>query len=713
MYTSYASRADGKISNAAARNPNAISRPGLKSSLDKNIINQDIANNNWAPWCSGDQTPPNTNWYDWLVPDTILRHKRREEDHCAPLAPDISQSGIGVPTKDVARNKEEEKREELRKKYGDVDYGHCAEAKDWMEIGSCMCTITWRMPGRFPLAYCQTAPNMRPGRRREPESYRPLPPDTRPCWMVQPNPEDPVTRLCWKRNYNMQSKRYEYTAEPWEPSTEKRAPQFGNDNCRDSNYCYENSDLPGIHNTTAAIKNSEEPFTPCSKKPPWLQHVQKFVRAEEIAQPTPPPSEFVTKSGTLLGKLSEAFFSVPFYDVEHRRFRYTNGTEDMSKLKLHFNSKAPLPKPAPRLQKPKPPVKRPLVMPKVKSPPMTVVHPDYKPDYYKPFYDPCRPLIPITPKPAPQPKPTTKWSWFQIPRFTIFPRSPAVPGMNDSPCPPPREKTRRKVRRTRRLKRDDGEYLSSGDSESDGEEKLVDMRSLPEILAAPKKKHKKRRRPKNSDPTYRQHGVREDNRIEKGDLEMMRKSQVKDRNGCPDEEEEDPEKEKAKTKQTVKRIQGQAPPGAINGRETRPATRPATNELHTELGGNSNAVAAPPKKKVTFAPLPSRVRKRKDDDDSEYIPSPDHEKERQERKDVRYMGNRVDTGPFVEDEEEMRVEHQPKPIKQPMPIQPARTQVEPDPKDAGTPKSRAAARRKKIADEDRAFQPGRSSKFVF
>ncbi|KAK6539489.1 hypothetical protein TWF694_009711 [Orbilia ellipsospora] len=789
---------------AVGGRPRVIIRPGYKASPDKNFINESIINdgacNDWAPWRGGDMTP-NTRWYHWLIPTTYFRSRGRdkdldyfqilskeEEEAERTKAYDDARTKAAVKeaieraireAEEAARLEEERKRARLRQLYGDVDSGHCADSPGWMERGDCMCTVTWRMPGRFPHSFCENIHLLTRG-------YDGLlspkcSPDNRPCWVVQPDPEDPSTRLCWRRKYNDLAKRYEYVADTWQPQVEGQESEYHDHSDEVTAESYSGSfseylEPPGTPQYPDLMQQEEETFT-CSRKPPWLQHVQRFFRAEELASPAVPASQFITKTGTILGTFSSNFFAVPYYDVIQRRFKYTEGTLDWCNLKMKFKYKAPPPTPvAPKY---KPPVKKPLVMPTIKSPVAPIVHTDYKPDYYRPFYRPPEPVrFPVAPEPIIEKAPPVNRQLFQTPRFTVFPRSPEIPEIVDTPCPAPKKWAGRKVTRTRRVRKDDdGEYLPS--SESDSEEEVLEFKATPATPVPKKKKKKKKKRRRlrrNSDPTYRQHGVRENNRIEKGDLAMMHQEEAWD--DSEDEDEEPPKAPKAIRKPAGKGKQNMNFPPVNNKR----GITVAKSVGHKVEMGNSDPkpiVPPTPQKRVMFvqpkiaAPHPINVQRRRGSDDGAYKPFQDPEEARIERQDVRDMEKQVDRGskeqPKATNYEEKKEEKLKKPvaiatkptklepkIERPKPVpkfmQPlskllpkplAESKLEPkldlkpqldfkpepeskseldlEPELKAKPgpetdelaakKRPTSTRRRRVADEDRAFQPGR--RFVF
>ncbi|KAF3207005.1 hypothetical protein TWF679_008564 [Orbilia oligospora] len=633
------------------------------------------------PWRYGSMTPPNR-WYDRFVPKSIKR------THISKNLGANKSEEMEAQT-ESEREAEIERREFLKKEYGDVDCGHCSASEEWTERGTCMCTLTWRLPGRFPRSFCETICNgivVRTGMEAPPvesplvESPKEEERSPGPCWEVKPDPSEPETRLCWVKQYNPRSQRYEYVAKPWRPPEEDDEDE-AHDYCHETlgqngMYRYENRPeheyVPGSSTPRGAREEEvQSPFS-CGRKPPWLQHVHRFVRAEELDSPLPPASQFISKNGTILGKFSEGYFKIPYYDPEGRKFRYAEPrTIDMRNLKLDFRSTAPPPKPvAPRRPKMLP--ERPLVMAQKKEP-VQIRVPKYDPT---PRYEPPPIRISVKPKPKPKPKSTPKpriENPYHSPRFVVFPPS-SKNRQDDTPCPPPRKP---KVT----LNDDDKEYQPTGGEES--EEREVESSSHPPV---PKKTVKKKRR--NSDPTYKQHGVRENNKIEKSDLQQMKNEEVVSGGQS---------KEKPLAPRPVKPKPDFKPkPILKNGKGENTEPILSKNKCHN-VGEVPSKVSRSKGKtggsqRNDLSHLKAPAPKEKANKDGECIPVRDREEERRERFDILDMKKRVDK----EAEKETRSEggsdseQSDKKGESLNPVKPQKKTV-----------------RKRKAPEDRAYRPGR------
>ncbi|KAF3276584.1 hypothetical protein TWF970_006177 [Orbilia oligospora] len=578
-------------------------------------------------WRYGSITPPNR-WYDRFVPKSIKRtqvSKNLEANKSKEMEAQIESE----------REAEIERREFLKKEYGDVDCGHCSASGEWTERGTCMCTLTWRLPGRFPRSFCETICDgivVRTGMEVPPvesppvESPKEEERSPEPCWEVKPDPSEPETRLCWVKQYNPRSQRYEYVAKPWRPPEEgDESEDEAHDYCHETlgqngMYRYENRPeheyVPGSSTPRRVREEVQSPFS-CGRKPPWLQHVRRFVRAEELDSPPPPASQFISKNGTILGKFSEGYFKIPYYDPECRKFRYAEPrTIDMRNLKLDFTSTAPPPKPvAPRRPKMLP--KRPLVMAQRKEPVQ-----------------------------------------IRVPKYDPTPRKPKVT-----------------------LKDDDKEYQPTGGEES--EEREVESPSRPRV---PKKTVKKKRR--NSDPTYKQHGVRENNKIEKSDLQQMKNEEVV--NGGQS-------KEKPSAPRPVKPKPDFKPKSILKngkGENTKPILSKNkwhnVGEVPSKVSKSKEKTGRSQQNNLSHPKTPAP--KEKASKDGEYIPVRDREEERRERLDILDMKNRVDK----EVEKETRSEG-------------GSDSEQSDNKGESSnlvkPQKKTVRRRK--APEDRAYKPGR------
>ncbi|KAF3934141.1 hypothetical protein ABW20_dc0101153 [Dactylellina cionopaga] len=671
-------------------------RPGLKSDPDRNIINNnnnnhhdDIVDSNRAPWRQGGMTPQGTSWYEWLIPETIRRRRNEQDLFDHPVLDD--EGKLNIPGKnqygdavlgfrDEECRTEEERRSELIELYGDVDSGHCADSQHWKEDSACMCSITTRMPGRYPHAFCETTQRGFLVRTIHDMNHEcldleeeELGGDGIPCWLFQPVSEEPATRLCWERNYNSQLKRHEYVAKErrGEPAASTVAstpaasvvglavaPQQLEYVANDDDYENDGKEFSSLDIGTpecnipqnVSCERHEEPFT-CSRKPPWLQHVRRFVRAEELEAPPSPSSDFVSKTGRMIGRFDPEFFKVPYYDAEYRGFRYTDGTTDMSKLRLKFNLNAPPPKPVvPRKEKPL--VKRLMAIPKVDEP---IVHPNFKPDPGKQWHFPEVIKVLERPRQSSFIRPP-----IEKPRYVVFPHSPEEP--DDTPCPPPRRWLGRPVPKTRRVKSEfDGGYLPSESPQSEEDIGMLEKTKL-SLPGVPKKKHRKRRR-KNSDPTYKQHGVRENNKIEKEDLKKMQKEKV----GYSDEADEFETPKKPVIKGIRKHF-----------------TRKGKVE----------------KKKVTFlepshkiAPHPNKGRLRRGSNDGEYVLFRNREEEERERQDIRNMKTQVDRN----------AEGDPEPIASDTDDESEKYQSVA----RRVSKTVSTTSRRRVPPEDRAYRPGK------
>ncbi|RVD86804.1 uncharacterized protein DFL_005060 [Arthrobotrys flagrans] len=557
-------------------------------------------------WRYGSTTPPEK-WYDRFIPKSIRRRQQ------------LSKKLEANESKEKA---EIERKNFLKKEYGDVDCGHCAVSNEWIECGACM-----------------EVPPAEPPPVKSPVKEEPPP---KPCWEVRPDPSEPETRSCWVKQYNPRLQRYEYVAKPWRPPPEEgEEDEIREDSHeileRDRMYGYGNR--PSESSTPRRTKEAvENPFS-CGRKPPWLQHVRKFVRAEELDSPPPPASQFVSKTGTLLGKFSEGYFRVPYYDPEYRRFRYAEPrTIDMNNLKLRFRSTAPPPKPvAPRRPRMLP--KRPLVMAQRKEP-VKIRVPEYDSG---PRYTPPPVRVPVRPRPKPTPKPRTE-NPYHSPRVVMFPPSPRDP-LDDTPCPLPRKpKPKIKVK----FKDDDGEY-QPGEGE-EPEEWETESPSHPHVpTALPGKTIKRRRRRMNSDPTYKQHGVRENNRIEKQDLQQMKDEEVVG-NGDGQSKEEISVSHLVKPKPVF-----EPKPILKNGNKKDVEPASSRNEWQNEEATPSKPSKPKEPKweqlQTASSHLNKQARKEKRDEDGEYIPVQNREEERREQLD---MKNQVDkeAEKEVEDESE-------------------------------------------------------------
>ncbi|KAF3214699.1 hypothetical protein TWF192_003683 [Orbilia oligospora] len=633
------------------------------------------------PWRYGSMTPPNR-WYDRFVPKSIKR------THISKNLGANKSEEMEAQT-ESEREAEIERREFLKKEYGDVDCGHCSASEEWTERGTCMCTLTWRLPGRFPRSFCETICNgivVRTGMEAPPvesplvESPKEEERSPGPCWEVKPDPSEPETRLCWVKQYNPRSQRYEYVAKPWRPPEEDDEDE-AHDYCHETlgqngMYRYENRPeheyVPGSSTPRGAREEEvQSPFS-CGRKPPWLQHVHRFVRVEELDSPLPPASQFISKNGTILGKFSEGYFKIPYYDPEGRKFRYAEPrTIDMRNLKLDFRSTAPPPKPVvPRRPKMLP--ERPLVMAQKKEP-VQIRVPKYDPT---PRYEPPPIRISVKPKPKPKPKSTPKpriENPYHSPRFVVFPPS-SKNRQDDTPCPPPRKP---KVT----LNDDDKEYQPTGGEES--EEREVESSSHPPV---PKKTVKKKRR--NSDPTYKQHGVRENNKIEKSDLQQMKNEEVVSGGQS---------KEKPLAPRPVKPKPDFKPkPILKNGKGENTEPILSKNKCHN-VGEVPSKVSRSKGKtggsqRNDLSHLKAPAPKEKANKDGECIPVRDREEERRERFDILDMKKRVDK----EAEKETRSEggsdseQSDKKGESLNPVKPQKKTV-----------------RKRKAPEDRAYRPGR------
>ncbi|KAF3143045.1 hypothetical protein TWF569_007448 [Orbilia oligospora] len=631
-----------------------------------------------SPWGYGSMTPPNR-WYDRFVPKSIKRtqvSKNLEANN-----PEEMEA-----QNESEREAEIERREFLKKEYGDIDCGHCSASEEWAERGTCMCTLTWRLPGRFPRSFCETICDgivVRTGMEIPPvesppvESPKEEERSPEPCWEVKPDPSELETRLCWVKQYNPRSQRYEYVAKPWRPPEEGDEDE-AHDYCHETlgqngMYRYENRPeheyVPGSSTPRRAREEVRSPFS-CGRKPPWLQHVHRFVRAEELDSPPPPASQFISKNGTILGKFSEGYFKIPYYDPECRKFRYAEPrTIDMRNLKLDFRSTAPPPKPvAPRRPKMLP--KRPLVMAQRKEP-VQIRVPKYD---LTPRYEPPPIRIPVRPKPKPKstPKPRIE-NPYHSPRFVVFP--PSSKNCQDgTPCPPPRKP---KVT----LKDDDKEYQPTGDEES--EEREVESPSHPPV---PKKTVKQKRR--NSDPTYKQHGVRENNKIEKSDLQQMKNEEVVSGGQS---------KEKPSAPRPVKPKPDFKPKSILkNGKRENTEPILSKNKWHN-VGEVPSKVSKSKEKKggsqqndLSHPETPAP--KEKASKDGEYIPVRDHEEERRERLDILDMKNQVgkEAEKETRSEGDSDSEQSDNKGESSNPVKPQKKTV-----------------RKRKAPEDRAYKPGR------
>ncbi|KAK6522587.1 hypothetical protein TWF281_002025 [Arthrobotrys megalospora] len=633
-------------------------------------------------WRYGPMTPPEK-WYDW-VPESIRR------------PPSIWSE---LETNELEER--EAKRRRLFDEYGDVDFGHCAQAKGWTEQGACMCTITWRLPGRFPRSFCETVYNGVVGRTRMelPPMEEPIEEESphKPCWEVKPIPEEPETRLCWAKQYNSRLERYEYVSKQWRPPSEGvEEGEVEEESFRESlerdgtEYRYkpqfvspERPEPDDIPYPSQLPEDLEDPF-PCGRKPPWLQNVHKFVRAEELASPPAPASQFVNKSGVLLGKFSEGYFRVPYYDPDYRRFRYAEpSTMDMNNLRFQFSSDAPPPKPVPP-RRPKPLPKRPLVMAQRNPELVPMQKPEYEP---MPVYEPPSIRVPLRPKSKPTSKPPVE-NIYHRPRSVMFPPN-SRDTQDDTPCPPPRKLKPKAVQRKRkvRFKDDDGEYRPSESEES--EEEAIETPSHSTVPVEPSRKiGKRRRKRRNSDPTYRQHGMRENNRIEKKDLQQMYREEVGDDDNVKSKETPalQPTKPKPglKPKSILKNGKGKEPePVASKSRWNDTAAFPSKpSKLQESTWGSPQNSNDPPRPNRT-------ARKQKGSKDGDYIPFRDREEERRERLDVRDMKKQVDQQAEREPEPELEPEH---------------SESE-DPLKMVKPQKKTPRRRK--APEDRAYRPGR------
>ncbi|KAJ6264436.1 hypothetical protein Dda_0582 [Drechslerella dactyloides] len=628
--------------------------PGYKAHPDGNAIPTSPAREN---------TPsrPEEAWYScsWLVPDTILRRRHRDAAQWAHVH---VHNGL-ADAKDVEGEKEEAVSDQpvepsqdadTEEAQGNVDSGHCADAADWDERGQCMCTITWQMPGRFPLAACRSVQDvfddsLRHNRAAAAAADSASTSDTDPQ-AYDPANQQPAAPVRWERAYNPQTERHEYVA------MHDARPHDGGSNSSSNSAGDNGSDNENTPRDAAA------PFT-CTSKPSWVRHVRRFVRAEELSTPPPPASQFIartnkTVNATIKGRFSPGFFLVPYYNVQRGCFEYTDPQTDLADLKLKFASKAPPPKRVPPVpHRPKPPPRRSLVMPKGRwgeerpkpvvyptyHEPVSVSHPpegvDIEAEWPAPSYRPVRvKQVVEVQKPV-----------FRRPRSVVFPQW-RTPEVDETPCPPPRKRAGRAVARTRRVVQDDdGKYLPSEDSEPETPEKAVvekPHRSPP----APKKK-KKRRRRRNSDPTYKQHGVRENNKIEKEDLKKMCEE-----GGGDDSETDEPQK----------------PPGPQKGKQKVVETKPnpklellpkVKKQMAKDMSWNPSRNVEPPAR---------RNRRRNGDVDGAYISRRDPEEEQREQKDLRDMNREVDEklehaegsqGETAEPEQSTIPESKPKPVR--------------------------------------------------
>ncbi|KAF3315646.1 hypothetical protein TWF173_003224 [Orbilia oligospora] len=559
-------------------------------------------------WRYGSITPPNR-WYDRFVPKSIKRtqvSKNLEANKLKEMEAQIESE----------REAEIERREFLKKEYGDVDCGHCSASGEWTERGTCMCTLTWRLPGRFPRSFCETICDgiaVRTGMEVPPvesppvESPKEEERSPEPCWEVKPDPSEPETRLCWVKQYNPRSQRYEYVAKPWRPpeeGDEDEAHDYYHETLG-QNGMYRYEDRPeheyvlGSSTPRRVREEVQSPFS-CGRKPPWLQHVHRFVRAEELDSPPPPASQFISKNGTILGKFSEGYFKIPYYDPECRKFRST----------------APPPKPvAPRRPKMLP--KRPLVMAQRKEP-----------------------------------------EQIRVPKYDPTPRKPKVT-----------------------LKDDDKEYQPTGGEES--EEREVEGPSHPRV---PKKTVKKKRR--NSDPTYKQHSVRENNKIEKSDLQQMKNEEVVSGGQS---------KEKPSAPRPVKPKPDFKPESILKngkGKNTKPILSKNkwhnVGEVPSKVSKSKEKTGRSQQNYLSHPKTPAP--KEKASKDGEYIPVRDREEERRERFDILDMKNRVDKEAEKETRSEGGSDSEQSDNKgeSSNPVKPQKKTV-----------------RKRKAPEDRAYKPGR------
>ncbi|KAK6340395.1 hypothetical protein TWF730_002154 [Orbilia blumenaviensis] len=635
-----------------------------------------------SAWKHGDMMPPER-WYDGFIPESIKRLSKITDIR------KTNQVDIEKAKKTGPKKAEAKKGSFSDKKHGSVDFGHCAMFEDWAEQGACMCTITWKMPGRFPRSFCESVyngtisrtsvgnPSIRPPLRKSPAREK-IPPE--PCWEVDPVSEEPEANLFWVKSYNPRLRRYEYVAKPWRPPPDK-VEEKGEEGVHED--YREGREIGGASHGSGPQPSSpkrpseivENPF-PCGGKPPWLQHVRKFVRAEELA--SPPPSAFVNKSGSLLGNFSERYFMIPYYDPEYRSFRYTEPcTLDLNNMKLKFNSVAPPPKPV-YPQRPKALPKRPLVMAQKKQP-VIIQMPEYD---SRPVYTPPPVRVPIRPNPRPMPKPPAQ-NPYHSPRFVAFPPSLRY-DQDDTPCPhhPPPQKHRSDIIKKRRVRfeDEDEEYQPSGNEESEGGGFET---PCPPGREPPLEKVVRRKNRGYSDPTYRKHGVRENNNIEKRDLQQMYDEQVVE-NGNRDGSNEELSVSYVVSKPSF------TPKSILKkGKERRIDVTPSKSRWLNETASLSETsrpkeqLGAP--QKNPFHPCKSKCRK--DSGDGEYILVRDREEERRERSDLHDMRVQV----YKDAEEE---EPGPGP--------------ETDPKTNNSSSEPKLVRpRRRMALEDRAYKPGR------
>ncbi|KAK6344960.1 hypothetical protein TWF718_006909 [Orbilia javanica] len=654
--------------------------------LKEEVLDQLKGHEAYPSWRYGQMTPPEE-WYDRFLPKSILalREIRRKQQWERPKANELEE----------IKEEIENESKKFSNSYGDVDHGHCAASDEWTEQGACMCTITWRLPGRFPRSFCETIWNgvaFRTGIEKplaEPSPIiSPIERETslKPCWEVEPVPGDSETKLCWVKEYNPQLQRYEYVAKPSKEDGEEGIHEGshgifewgeihghgnGSPGSKDPGLC----NIPGPSMPHAKI--TEASSSSCSRKPPWLQHVRRFVRAEELDSPPPAPataSQFPDKTGTVSREFSEGYRKVAYYDPKCRKFRYADPqTIDMDNLKIEFRPTVPPPKPL-ITRKPKPLPKRPLVMAQRKEP-VKIRMPVYDP---RPRYEPPPVRVPVRqkPKPAPTPEPCAK-NPYHSPRFVMFPPSSRDP-LDDTPCPPPRK---RKPKKKVKFKDDDGEYLPVEDDKPlEWEIGSPSRPHVPEPLLNKVVKRKRRRR--DSDPMYRQHGVRENDRIEKGDLQQMRREEVGGNVGKSVEDLPAPHLIRPKHSSGMKPILKMK-----DKKDSRPTFD--KNNFH-------DAELAPPQasksKEGTWGRPQEElshnnpIRRENASKDGEYIPFQDHEEEKRERIDVHDMENQVDK----EDEDQSESEQSDNKSESPNPI-----------------KAQKKIVRKRKALEDRAYKPGR------
>ncbi|KAK6338927.1 hypothetical protein TWF696_009728 [Orbilia brochopaga] len=641
--------------------PRTLIHPGYKAHPDRNIIPA-------SPPRENTPTPPKRGWYDcsWLIPDTILRRRRSRDDAQRQWAHGHAHSSKHADD-DVAKqhlaSSEEGRPLDLEEAQGNVDSGHCAEAADWDERGQCMCTITWQMPGRYPVTTCTMLEDVLNGL----STVRSASTSDTGSQARDPANQPAAPPVRWERAYNLQTERHEYVAMQ-DARRHDGGSSDSNDGTTNSNGDNEN-----------APRDAAAPFT-CTSKPSWVQHVRRFVRAEELPTPPPPASQFIARtnksvSATIKARFSPGYFLVPYYSGRRRCFEYADGQMDMANLELKFTSDAPPPPPKPVPQKHKPPLKRPLVMPHGRRElerPKPVVYPTFAEDVYRPVYPQERVEIaarqpsyqPVKVKPARE----VEKKVFQRPRSVMFPQWRDA-DVDDTPCPPPRKRLGRVVAKTRRMVTDDdGEYLPSEDSEL---ETTGGMAEKPRRSPPALKKKKKRRRRRNSDPTYKQHGVREDNRIEKEDLEKMRQEEE-----AGETEPVGPQDPPRQKRARFKIVDVKPKP------KTEPEPIPATKRSTEKFSFWGPARDADP-------PARQNRRRNKDSDDA-YVPSKDPEEEERERKDLRDMNKEVDTElEKVEGFERDRAE----------PEQPAMSNRRQKPK--------AVQARRRAPVGDRAYRPGK------